>query len=49
MYKAEQAEIASQVPLSQITDPTNQRLMKKIAIKGTGALSTQDLSNVRLS
>jgi len=46
VFKAEQAEIASQVSLNQITDPTNRRLMKKIAVRGTGALSTHDLSNL---
>merc|ERR1712179_211924 len=36
VFKAEQAAIASQVPLDQITDPVNRRLMKKIAVKGNG-------------
>ena len=46
VFKAEQAAIASQVPLDQIMDPVNRRLMKAIAVKGDGVLSTEDLANV---
>jgi len=45
-FLAEQAMIASQVPLEDIMDPTDQRLMSKIGVQGTGALSPEDLANL---
>ena len=43
---AEQALIASQVPLEDIMDPVDQRLMSKIGVQGTGALDPEDLAAV---
>ena len=47
-FKAEQAVIASQVSDEDLAllDPRDERLMGKISVQGTGALSPEDLTNV---